>query len=243
LISNSIFSIIEDKIKQAGSSDPREVADHFGILVVDLFGTIAGYATHYSFLPVIGLNRKLDDMWYMFGGWHELTHIFDGHIYESSFTNGHYDNGFFSQSVDSRTVSVHEKTANLVSANVTISDEDVFRVTGYNTPSMCSYRELKAIQKELTQTFKQLQSSADSPIVRTKLQELRRQLEKTGSSIADLEFDIMLSDSYKSFSDMAEELGISERILHYKLEAMRLRGIDIDRQELEHYDTMFAGAI
>ena len=66
MLSENIFSIIDDKIKQAGSSDPREVAEHFGIMVVDLSGTIAGYATHYSFLPVIGLNKQLDGIWYMF---------------------------------------------------------------------------------------------------------------------------------------------------------------------------------
>ena len=64
-----IFQPAEEAIKAAGSDDPRDVAEHFGIMVVDLKGTIAGYATRYSKIPVIGLNVYLDDLWYRFGGW------------------------------------------------------------------------------------------------------------------------------------------------------------------------------
>ena len=47
----------------------------------------------------------------------------------------------------------------------------------------------------------------------------------------------------RTFSEIAAELGITESILRYKLEAMRLQGMDIDRQELERYSKMFNGAV
>ena len=47
----------------------------------------------------------------------------------------------------------------------------------------------------------------------------------------------------KSFFEMASELNTTETVLRYKLEAMRLRGEDIDRQELERYDQVFKGAL
>ena len=103
-----IFQPAEEAIKAAGSDDPRDVAEHFGIMVVDLKGTIAGYATRYSKIPVIGLNVYLDDLWYRFGGWHELDHVFSGDIYNPGFTGGHRDGGFFTQDVDSRTIPRHE---------------------------------------------------------------------------------------------------------------------------------------
>jgi len=243
LLNRNVFSIIDNKIHEAGSSDPREVAEYFGIMVVDLLGSIAGYATHYSFLPVIGLNTRLKGNWYMFGGWHELAHVFDGHIYETGFTNGHCDSSFFNKDVDSRTISDHERIANLVSANVTISDEAVFDVTNYNSETMRSYRELKAFQKEQLHSFEQLKANSGSPMVTVRLMDLKKQIDKTGSAISDLEFDIVASNCIKTFSEIAMELGISERILHYKLEAMRIRGIDIDRQELERYEKMFSGAV
>ncbi|MBR4343494.1 MAG: hypothetical protein IKP88_12470 [Lachnospiraceae bacterium] len=243
MLSNNIFSIIDSKIEQAGSDDPREVAEYFGIMVIDLFGTIAGYATHYSFLPVIGLNKKLEGIWYMFGGWHELAHIFDGHIYEKSFSKGHCDGILFSQDVDSRTISRHEKIANLISANTVVSDEDVLKLSGYDSQIMRSYRDMKAQKKELTRAFEQLRLSTDSPVIKVRLQELKKQLEKIAASISELEYDIVSSNCCRTFSETASLLGIPERILNYKLEAMHMRGLDIDRHELEHYDKMFSGDV
>ena len=108
---------------------------------------------------------------------------------------------------------------------------------------MRSYRELKAYQKEQLRSFEQLKMNADSPMVTVRLLELKKQIDKTGTAIMDLEYDIVSSNCIKTFPEIASELGISERILHYKLEAMRIRGIDIDRQELERYEKMFSGAV
>ena len=162
---------------------------------------------------------------------------------ETAFSKGHCDSGFFSGDVDSRTISRHERVANLVSANVTIPDENIFEVTNYHSETMRSYRELKAYQKEQLRSFEQLKMNADSPMVTVRLLELKKQIDKTGTAIMDLEYDIVSSNCIKTFPEIASELGISERILHYKLEAMRIRGIDIDRQELERYEKMFSGAV
>lgn len=43
----------------------------------------------------------------------------------------------------------------------------------------------------------------------------------------------------RSLSEIAREIGTTEVILKYKLEAMRIRGYDIDIQELERYDQVF----
>ena len=65
----------------------------------------------------------------------------------------------------------------------------------------------------------------------------------SGDKLRNME-DEMISCNYnKTFSEMAMDLGISERILRYKLEAMRLKGADIDPQELERYDRMFDNVI
>ena len=46
-----------------------------------------------------------------------------------------------------------------------------------------------------------------------------------------------------SFREIADELGTTETILKYKLEALRIRGYDIDTLELERYDKVFKGAM
>ena len=58
-----------------------------------------------------------------------------------------------------------------------------------------------------------------------------------------MESDLVYSNCCKTFSEMAAELDISESILRYKLEALNMKGMDIDRQELERYDRIFDGAI
>ena len=42
-----------------------------------------------------------------------------------------------------------------------------------------------------------------------------------------------------SLSEITHELGVTDVILKYKLEAMRIRGYDIDVQELERYSHVF----
>ena len=54
---------------------------------------------------------------------------------------------------------------------------------------------------------------------------------------------MMDTNCFLTIPGMAAELGTTETILRYKLEAMRLRGIDIDRQELERYNHVFKNAL
>lgn len=241
-----IFQPAEEAIKAAGSDDPRDVAEHFGIMVVDLKGTIAGYATRYSKIPVIGLNVYLDDLWYRFGGWHELDHVFSGDIYNPGFTGGHRDGGFFTQDVDSRTIPRHELRANLVSANVNIKDDIVIEVTNYNSRMMQDYRKTRAYLEKLSNAYEQLRfstSTSSSGLLKAKMHELRRKIQGTSETLMDIETEMISSNCCKTFHEMACEVGVPERIFRYKLEAMRLRGYDIDPQELERYDEMFKGTL
>ena len=237
-----MFQTAKKAIKAAGSKDPRDVAEHFGILVVDLHGSIAGYATRYSTLPVIGLNVHLDDLWYNFGGWHELAHVFLGDIYAQGFRGGHRDGGFFQQDVDSQTIPRHELRANLLSANVNIEDAHVLEVTNYNSRMMQDYRGVKANLEKLSFAYQQLCFSANtspSELLKARMHELRGKIRGTRDTLGNLEAEMVSANRCKTFQEMACELGVPERIFRYKLEAMRLRGYDIDPQDLERYDAMF----
>ena len=246
---DTIFEIAADAAGKAGSNDPLVVADYLGILVVRLSGTIAGYAALYNGrYPVIGLNIRLDHVWYMFGGWHELAHILDGHVYNSILQQkGLFDLGFCSQGVDCKTIAQHEKTANLVSADICLEDGSVLDVTGYNSPSMQSYRKLKAYQDKLVHAYEQLRFSINtqkpSPVTLSRLKAYENDLRKLEERKTDLESEMLETNCFLTIPGMAAELGTTETILRYKLEAMRLRGIDIDRQELERYNHVFKNAL
>lgn len=243
---DEIFSVIAEKIKEAGSDDPREVARFYDFLWVDLRGSVKGYAALYNRnLPAIGLHVGLKGKWYMFGGWHELTHIFRGDIYEPGFTNGHSDFGYFTHEVNSMTVPKHEKIANLVGADVTIKDKDVETVTNYNSPTLRSYRRMKAYQNALVREMESLRSTFDpqSNYLKAQMHDLRRKILGVSETLRNMEEEMISCNYNKTFEEMAMELGISERILRYKLEAMRMKGADLDPQELERYDRMFDDVI
>ena len=75
------------------------------------------------------------------------------------------------------------------------------------------------------------------------MNDLKRQLREVHDSIEEIECDVMQCNHYKTKREMAAALDINERILNYKFEAMRIRGLDIDRQELDRYDKMFKEVI
>ena len=245
---DDIFSLVKRIIKEAGTTDPREVAEYKKIMFIDLKGTIAGYAALYeNIIPAIGLNVRLEGFWYMFGGWHELTHVFADDIRHTGLKNGLMDSQYCRQDIDDLSVPRHEKTANLVAADVTVPDDPVIELIGYNNPSMQSYRRLKAYHDKLTHEFENLRCSFDfsnpSVTLKTQVHDLRRKIKGVSDTISEMESEMVCSNSCKTFSEIAAELGVTEGILRYKLEAMRLQGMDIDRQELERYNRVFEGAI
>ena len=245
---SEIFSLMDQKAAEAETNDPAEVAEHHKIVVIPLHGSILAYATAYtSKLEVIGMNDKLQGTMRLFAYWHELTHVFAGHIYDPSLGGWLTDNTLFENEYDSRLIARHERTANLVSANMVIPDDEVFDITGLNNPDIRAYRRLRTYYQGLTHEMENLNSALrfGSPSVRLKCQmsELKHKIHDTENTLMDMESELVFSNCCLTFSEIAGELGISECILRYKLEAMRLRGMDIDPQELERYNRMFRNVI
>ena len=234
---DNIFAVALEAIAAVGSKDPFAAADYLGILPVDISGTILGYAALYH-----------NKVWRMFGGWHEIGHVLFGDVFDKALQQrGILDTGFFTQEVDSKAIAQHEKRSNLFSADVCLSDDDVAEVTRYNSPLMQNYRRLLAYQEKLVQAYDQLRFSVQreepSTLLLTRMKSYRNDLRKLEERKNDLESEMMSMNCCKSFSEMASELNTTDTILRYKLEAMRLRGEDIDRQELERYDQVFKGAL
>lgn len=245
---DDIFAVTDAAVAKAdGSRDPEAVAAANNILITEpLTGSIVGMSMRFSYLGAVSVNRRLDTVWKLFALWHELGHVFREHVDEPSF-NFHQDMAIFSQPVDSRSIPHQEREANLISAEYNICTEDVLELTGYKNRTMRDYRALKRKQEETAQAYDNLRFSVDSgdqtAMMRYRLAEYRRVLRMLDEKRQDLESDMIAMNCVKSFSDIAGELGTSEVILKYKLEAMRLRGYDIDVAELERYNRIFDGVI
>lgn len=241
------FAASDAAVARAGSSNPEEVAERLGIMIYDLTGTITALATRYSYFPVIGLNMKLDDIWRNYAFWHEIGHVVKGHIDEPGFSTKHFDSILFSQEVDSRSIPRYEREANIISAEYNIETRAVLEVIAYDTRTMQDYRRLKAYQDKLGESYKELCSSANaghpSQMVKYRLAEYQNSLKDLEAKKQELESDIAAMGCRLSFREIADELGTTETILKYKLEALRIRGYDIDALELERYDKVFKGVI
>ena len=245
-----IFAATDAAIAKAkGSRDPEVVADYHrsSILIgTPLAGTIIGMSFRCSTLGVVSVNRNLDTVWRMFAYWHELAHVFRKHIDEPTF-GMHQDRGLFTAPVDSHSISRQEREANIISAEYNLVTDEVLELIGYNNRTMQDYRKLKHYHDQLSRAYDALRFStfgeAPSNTVKYRMAEYRRALRELDEKRCDLESDLAAMNCVKSFSEIAGELKTSEVILKYKLEAMRIRGFDIDISELERYDQVFNGAL
>lgn len=246
-LDDTIFLATDAAIEKAhGSRDPEVVADFNNILIGDpLTGSIVGMSMRFAYLGSVAVNGKLDTVWRLFTLWHELAHVFRKHVDDPSF-NYHQDRGIFTQPVDSRAIPRQEKEANLISAEYNIETDLVLELIGYNNRTMQDYRRLKHYQDQLSHAYEALRFSSfgEQPpaSVKYRLAEYRRALRELDEKKYDLESDLVASHCIRSMSEIAGEIGTSEIILKYKFEAMRIRGFDIDVQELERYDQVFGEA-
>lgn len=229
-----------------GSREPEIVAEKNHIIIGDpLRGTIIGLSMRYSYFGAVAVNISLIEPWHSFALWHELGHIFRGHVDDPSF-NYHQDRSLFTSPVDSPVIPRQEKEANLISAEYTLDTEELLDLIGYHTPTMRDYRALKKKQGELLRSCDALRGSLSrdhpSNTLRFRLAECGRALRTLEERMRDLESDMISMTCVKSISEIAGELGTDAVILKYKLEALRMRGFDIDLQELERYDQVFRDA-
>lgn len=153
-MNENIFAETDAAIAKAnGSKDPEAVAScHRSKIFIasPLMGTITGMAIRYASLGVVSVNRRLNDIWKPFALWHELAHVFRGHIDEDGF-GMHQDRDLFTVTVDSHTISRQEKEANLISAEYNLDTDEILALIGYHNRTLQDYRELKKKQEEITQ--------------------------------------------------------------------------------------------
>jgi len=242
MLDKSIFISTDAAIAAAGTSDPYAVMEYHNIPLVPLYGTIIAYAVRISYLALIGINEKLDPFTKALAAWHELTHVFEKDIDDPAFAFKE-DNGIFTMEVDSHFISKREKVCNLVSADHNIDTGLVSEMIGYDNSVMKDYRKLCSAQREVSRAYEQLRSSLSRTAHGTgaacRMAQYEKQLRALNNRRIDLEAEMLADNCTMTLPQIAAELGCSLTVLKYKLEAMRLRGMDIDLQELASFDKIF----
>lgn len=238
------FAASDALIKRTGSSDPMEVIERNNIVYSDLTGSIVGMASKYQSLYTLGVNCRLNYVMRLYALWHEIGHICLGHIDVLPTNTAHSDIYLFTQEVDSRLIPRQERDANIISAEYCVSTDSVLDMIAYNSKAMQDYRKLKATQKQLNEDYKRFCSSVNAEhripnMMKYRLVEYQKGLKNMEERKQYLEAEIAEMGCCLSCREMADQLGTSETIVKYKLEALRIRGYDIDTLELERYDRVF----
>ena len=196
---------------------------------------------YYKIMPAIGLHVRMHMLKRLFTFYHELTHVLDGHIYNEC--GCCHDSEIFSHGLKSKVISGEEKIANLVSANTVIPDSEILDNTVFGCESYRQYREMQEDLRKHKRFLEQQRFSMSDAWSKAKYQDAQREIRRYSEIITDLEVSLDQTGFCKTFLELSAATGYPERILKYKLEAMRIRGFDIDAQELERYDKMFKEVI
>lgn len=242
-----IFNKIDKIIKKIGSDNPEEVAAYLDYEVIPLISSIVGYIAKIKNQTIIGVNSKLSHVKRKFDLWHEIGHGILGHLNESDFTgfgNYHLDQTLFApnQQLNSKTISRHEREANLIAAEYSIDTTKVLEMTGYNNSVIKQFRSLKNTQQQLRQEYEKLlfavNSKSCSETQKIRLVEYKNELAKLDEKKQELGAEISECGT-SSIPEIARCLNTSSIIVEYKLEALRIRGYNIEGIELATYNKVF----
>lgn len=241
------FKKIDKIIKKIGSDNPEEVAAYLNYEIIMLSSSLIGYITRLKKQIFIGINSRLNPIQRKFDEWHEIGHAVLGHLNESDFTqnsNCHLDLTLLepSQQLNSKTISRYEREANIFAAEYSIETAKMLEMTGYNNSVIQQFRNLKATQKQLRQEYEKLlfaiNQEKSTEAQKYKLTEYKKELAKLDEKEQELGNEITQCEIL-SIPEIANHLNTSSIIIEYKLEAMRLRGYNIEGVELATYNKVF----
>ena len=241
------FKKIDKIIKKIGSNNPEEVAAHLNYDIIMLSSSLIGYITRIKNQIFIGINSRLSPIQRKFDEWHEIGHGVLGHLNEYDFTqntNYHLDLNLFdpSQQLNSKTISRYEREANIFAAEYSIETAKMLELTGYNNSVIKQFRSLKATRQQLKHEYEKLlfaiNNRKSSEAQKCKLTEYKKELAKLDEKEQELGDEIAQCEVL-SIPEIASHLNTSSIVIEYKLEAMRLRGYNIEGVELATYNKVF----
>lgn len=241
----SALNKLESISANINSRDPRAIAEHLGIRLVNACGSLIAFVTIVKGLTFIAVNPRLSAKKYDYALSHELGHVVCKHLNAPGFLgNGvHQETSLMSIPLYASTLCEQEKEANLIAADFMLDTRTVLEMVGYENRSVAQYRELRAklreVQGDYESTLFSVTGRDISASLRRRLVDTRRLFQRTSSELKAIEQELQQMDCCLTIPEMAQELRVSSVIMEYKLEALRIRGYDVDPVELASYSQIF----
>ena len=229
-------------VARAGTSDPYELADFLKAPIRYMNSKkLIAFILMQSGIPCIALNNRLNTMKRMFVLMHEVAHVAFHLDYLRNVGNLGETAAF--QPWKHQAIARQEYEANLVAADFNIDTDEVLEMLGYNNTALKEYRRYLAAFERHQQEYEQFLSStiftSRSKMARHKLLDWQKRMRRWQKELEEMRLDLTCSGEFMNTAEIAGALGVLQSMVEYKLEALRLRGYDLDEMELVSYKQVF----
>lgn len=243
ILNTNVLERMDVLVARAGTSDPYELADFLRVFIQDLTSNkLIAFVMKKSGVTCIGLNARLNFAKKMVILMHELTHVVCHIDFINSFGIGYGEINAF-QSLKHRNIVRQEYEANVVAADFNLPTDEVLEMLGYNNNSLREYRRILAAFKRHQNEYEQFLASVifttKSNYTRQKLLNWKRRMKEWQDELEEMQHDLTYSGDFMTTAEIAGEFGLPQSIVDYKLEALRLRGYDLDAVELVRHNQVF----
>ena len=243
ILDTNVLERMDALVARAGTSDPYELADFLRVSIHDITSNkLIAFVVRKSGVICIGLNRRLNFAKKMVVLMHEVTHVACHMDYLNTFGLCYGELSPF-QNLKNKCIARQEYEANVVAADFNLPTDEVLEMLGYNNTALREYRRYLAAFERHRQEYEQFLSStiftAQSRWTRQKLFDWRKRMKEWREELEEMQHDLTYCGDFMTTAEIAKEFGLPQSIVDYKLEALRLRGYDLDSVELVSYRQVF----
>lgn len=227
-------------VAHAGTSDPYELADFLRASIQTLTSNkLIAFVIRRSGIICIGLNQRLNPAKKMVVLMHEIAHV----AFHMDFLNGCYGERIIFQNLKDKNIARQEYEANVIAADFNLPTDEVLEMLGYNSKAFQEYRIVLAAFDRHRHEYEQFLSSviftAQSRWTRRKLLDWRERMKQWQCELEEMQHDLTCCGDFMTTDEIAKKFGLPQPIVDYKLEALRLRGYDLERLELVRHNQVF----
>lgn len=130
-----------------------------------------------------------------------------------------------------------------MAADFNIDTDEVLEMLGYNNTALKEYRRYLAAFERHQQEYEQFLSStiftSRFKMARRKLLDWQKRMRHWQEELEEMRLDLTCNGEFMNTAEIAGALGVLQSMVEYKLEALRLRGYDLDEMELMSYKQVF----
>ena len=243
ILDTNVLEQMDALVARAGTSDPYELADFLRVLIHDITSNkLIAFVIRKSGITCIGLNGRLNFAKKMVILMHELAHVAFHIDFLKDFGTCYGERSVF-QNLKDKSIVRQEYEANVVAADFNLPTDEVLEMLGYNNAALREYRRFLAAFERHRQEYEQFLSSTifttQSRWARQKLFDWRKRMKDWQDELEEMQHDLTYCGDFMTTAEIAKEFGLPRSIVDYKLEALRLRGYDLDSVELVNYKQVF----